>query len=68
MFNNKKTRKYITEKTCYCHTCQKRYHWLGISRHRAMHKDKHEDCEITYTYDDTYTYHYSIDKKDYKEK
>lgn len=58
------TRKYITNaKTCYCHTCQKKYHWLGINRHRAMHRDKCEDCKITYTYGDTYTFHFSTSKK-----
>ena len=53
-------RKNITSvKTCYCHTCQKKYHWLGINRHRAMHRDNREDCKITYTYGDTYTFHFS---------
>ena len=27
---------YITKtKTCYCHTCKKPFHWLGITRHRV---------------------------------
>ena len=41
-------------KRCYCHTCNKDYHYLGISRHRAMHRDKQEKCKITYTHGDTY--------------
>jgi hypothetical protein len=36
-------------KTCYCHTCGKWFHYLGITRHRAMHLDKREDCVITFT-------------------
>lgn len=39
----------IYQKTCYCHTCQKWFHYLGINRHRAMHRDKKEICKITYT-------------------
>lgn len=35
-------------KECYCHTCEKAFHSLGIARHRAMHRDDAERCEITY--------------------
>jgi hypothetical protein len=45
--------------SCYCHTCEKAFHSLGINRHRAMHRDKKEDCTITYTYGDTYTFRFS---------
>ena len=41
-------------KNCYCYTCKKSFHYLGIARHRAMHRDKKENCEITYTNGDTY--------------
>jgi len=41
-------------KNCYCHTCQKAFHYLGIARHRRGHLDKKESCEITYTHGDTY--------------
>lgn len=44
---------------CYCHTCDRYFHYLGIARHRAMHRDKREDCKITFTHGDTYTYRYS---------
>ena len=37
------------EKNCYCHTCNKPLHYLGITRHRKAHLDKNESCEITYT-------------------
>lgn len=47
------------EKTCYCHTCEKSFHYLGINRHRAMHRDRKEDCKITYTHGDTYTFGYA---------
>jgi len=47
------------EKNCYCHTCKKSFHYLGIARHRAMHRDRGEDCEITYTYGDTYSHNFS---------
>lgn len=45
-----------------CHTCKKDFHYLGIMRHRAMHRDKKEDCRITYTNGDTYTHQYSSTK------
>lgn len=35
-------------KDCYCHTCDKEFNSLGIARHRAMHRDKKEDCKITF--------------------
>ena len=35
-------------KNCYCHNCDKEFNSLGIARHRAMHRDKQEDCKITY--------------------
>jgi len=41
-------------KNCYCHTCGKYFHHLGIARHRAKHRDKQENCKITYTNGDTY--------------
>ena len=46
-------------KNCYCHTCNKYFHYLGIARHRAKHRDKKEDCKITYTYGDTFLYKFS---------
>ena len=33
-------------KTCYCYGCGKWFHSLGIARHRAMHRDRKEDCTI----------------------
>jgi hypothetical protein len=45
-------------KNCYCHTCKKAFHYLGISRHRAMHRSKKENCEILYTNGDTFLHKY----------
>ncbi len=45
-------------KNCYCHTCGIYYHYLGIARHRTMHKEKKENCKITYTHGDTYEHKY----------
>ncbi|MDY6079700.1 MAG: hypothetical protein SPI61_03140 [Ezakiella sp.] len=37
------------EKDCYCETCDKYFHHLGIARHRAMHRDRKENCVISYS-------------------
>lgn len=50
-------------RTCYCHTCKKSFYPLGIARHRAMHRDKKEDCKITFTHGDAYEYDYSNQKR-----
>jgi hypothetical protein len=49
-------------KECYCYTCDRAFHYLGIARHRKMHKEKHEDCKIGYTNGDTYNHRYSEKK------
>jgi hypothetical protein len=49
-------------KCCYCYTCAKPFHYLGIARHRAMHRDKKEDCKISYTNGDTYIHKFSSRK------
>lgn len=46
-------------KNCYCHTCQREFHYLGINMHRAMHRRKKQDCKITYTYGNTEKFNYS---------
>lgn len=43
-------------KTCYCHTCDKNLHSLGVATHRAAHKRRKENCEITFTNGETYKY------------
>lgn len=44
---------------CYCHTCKRGFLPLGIARHRAMHRDKKEDCKISYSDGYTYEHNYS---------
>lgn len=39
----------IELQNCYCFTCAKWFHSLGIARHRAMHRDRNETCEIEYS-------------------
>lgn len=46
-------------KACYCYTCAKAFHYLGIARHRAAHRDHQEDCRVSYTNGDTYTHRHS---------
>ena len=50
-------------KNCYCHTCKREFHYLGITRHRSMHRDKRENCEITYSNGDTYNHKFSETKQ-----
>lgn len=47
------------EKNCYCYTCDKWFHYLGINRHRAMHRAKREDCRIEYTHGNVVTFNFS---------
>lgn len=54
--------KVTNEKNCYCHTCQKDFHYLGIMSHKAAHRRRKEDCRITYTYGDTYNFKFSEQK------
>ena len=49
-------------KACFCITCAKPFHSLGIARHRAKHREKEEDCKITFSDGRTYEYLYSIRK------
>lgn len=46
-------------KTCYCETCNKWFNPLGIARHRAMHRERKEDCTIMYTNGDSYLHEFS---------
>jgi hypothetical protein len=40
-------------KDVYCHNCDEWFNYLGIPRHRAMHRDRKEKVKITYTNGDT---------------
>ena len=50
------------EKNCYCHTCRRDLHYLGVARHRTMHREKQEYCKITYTNGTTYVYYFDKPK------
>tara|TARA_E500000318_G_C3416318_1_gene155567 strand:+ start:176 stop:394 length:219 start_codon:yes stop_codon:yes gene_type:complete len=45
---------------CYCHTCNRAFHHLGIAAHRAAHRTKREDCKIQYSDDRLYQHTYSV--------
>lgn len=49
----------MRDKYCYCHTCDKEFNSLGIARHRAMHRDKKEDCKITYKNGETINHRFN---------
>lgn len=49
----------------YCHRCKRTFHQLGINRHVAMHRDKKENCTVTYLRD-TRTYHFTRDGQAYE--
>jgi hypothetical protein len=46
-------------KNCRCNTCGKNFHYMGISKHRAMHRSKKEDCDITFTNGDRFVFNFS---------
>lgn len=52
-------KKISQTKDCHCHTCAKDFHSLGIMSHRAGHRNRNEDCKITFTYGNTVTYNFS---------
>lgn len=41
---------------CYCHTCEKPFHPLGVMMHRKAHLNRGETCVIEYTHGDTFTH------------
>jgi hypothetical protein len=55
-------------KDCYCHTCKKSFNHLGIARHRAFHRDKRENCKITYSSGNTYLHIFSDSTKTFESK
>lgn len=58
--------KVTRKKNCYCHTCGKDFHYLGITMHRAGHRNRKEYVKITFTHGDTRSWDYSNDKKNLK--
>jgi hypothetical protein len=51
--------KRTNEKNCFCWTCSKDFHALGIARHRKAHKVRFETCKISYTNGNTRIYRYA---------
>ena len=49
--------------SCYCHTCNKYYHPLGIMSHRAAHRRRNQDCKITYTNGDIWLHQFATKPK-----
>lgn len=47
--------KVTRDKNCYCHTCQRWFHYLGINSHTAAHVRRGERCKVTYTHGNTVT-------------
>lgn len=47
-----------SEKTTYCHTCERWFHSLGIASHRTYHRNRNQDCRVTYTNGDTHVHSY----------
>ncbi len=45
-------------KTCYCVTCDKALHPMGVAGHRAMHKRRKQNCTIQVTSGKTFTWRY----------
>jgi hypothetical protein len=43
---------------CYCHTCAREIHHLGIMSHRAAHRRRKEYCEITFSTGETCSYNF----------
>ena len=54
------------DKNCYCHTCKKDFHYLGIANNRLGHRNRREKVTITFTHGDTKTWDYSKRKANAK--
>jgi len=48
---------------CYCYTCMKEYKSGGISRHRAMHRNRKENCKIMYSDGSVRSWYYGEPKE-----
>lgn len=46
-------------KDCYCYTCSKAMHRLGVARHRAMHREKKTDCKIKFSGGQIFSWSYA---------
>ncbi len=50
------------EADCYCATCDRWFHRLGIMSHRAAHRRRNEDCRIEYSDGRIGRHHFSFQK------
>ena len=48
---------------CYCETCEREIHRLGIGSHRAAHRRRRQDCRIVFSGGRTRLYRYSQDRE-----
>ena len=53
-------------KNCYCHTCGKPLHSLGLASHRAMHRNKGENCRIENSHGEISKYKFAAVEADNK--
>ena len=51
------------DQDCYCYTCGVYYNHMGIARHRAMHRDKNENCDIVYSTGKRFEHRYETASK-----
>jgi len=50
------------EPDCYCYTCEREIHHLGIMSHRAAHRRRGEDCKIEFSTGRVVAYQFSADR------
>jgi len=50
------------EPDCYCHTCERDFHHLGIMSHRAAHRNRKETCVIEYSTGKTIKHNFGEEK------
>lgn len=52
--------------SCYCYTCDRYFHAMGIARHRAGHRDREEYCKIRFAYGNVMSWDYRDEKREMK--
>lgn len=57
--------KHTADKNCYCLTCKKELHHMGVAMHKTMHRRKKENCKIRYTSGDVCLFEYEDIKLPY---
>lgn len=54
--NNPPTAKLRKGGLCYCYTCNRSIHSLGIMGHRGAHRRRGENCKIRFSTGEIYEY------------